>query len=60
MYLQYFNLGIQTVVSLSSRTEHWRPASSILCGFQATELALNMNNNYLSDTDSYTGSMLLS
>lgn len=29
-----------TVLSLTSRAEHWIPAISILCGFQATESAL--------------------
>lgn len=33
-------MGIQTVVSCSSRAEHCRPACSSLCGFQATEFAL--------------------
>lgn len=34
------------MVSLSRRAEHCRPATSILCGFQATELALNTYNRF--------------
>lgn len=33
-------LAPRTMVSCSSRAEHWRPVASILCGFQATEFAL--------------------
>lgn len=33
-------------MSLSSRMEHCRPATSILCGFQATELALSIDISY--------------
>lgn len=44
-----FRMGKQTVVSCSSRTEHCRPASSSLCGFQATEFALHAYTHTLTD-----------
>lgn len=49
-----FKLGIQTVVSCSSRAEHCRPATSILCGFQATEFALHTHAHKHMHTHAHT------